>query len=296
MIITQKDLIDSGRNAARIIITERGKDVEYWAGHFGTRFAKEKLALTFSESSSKTGPSRSLKKILETRKTPVHLPFSTNFNNSMGERFYYNGRVIRDGINYHNYNDCSYVAPTEHGKLKVQASQEFAYYGTSCLKVTGALLPQETCKVKLHETEFNIEDGEILVKTQHCVPKGREDFTISVALEDTQGNSYSTTLSQVEDCKSSDFELMWTSTSDKLAIPSDVEISSINLIFQNSSTSVSEIIFHIGELVLSPPSFTPNEMDLEINSKVIKYPITSPLTQTFKIELDWDNEAFSSSR
>ncbi|CAI2373047.1 unnamed protein product [Moneuplotes crassus] len=287
VVLTKKDLF--GTNASRIIITERGKDVEYWAGHFGTRFAKEKLALTFSEGSSETGSTRNIKKILGTRKTPIHLPFSTNFNNSMGDRFYFEGKIIRDKMKFYNYNDCSYVAPTDHGVLKTTASQDFAYYGTSCLKIKGTLGPQEECKIVLHETDFNIPDGEILIETLYAILKGREDLEISVCMQDSSQGHHYLPLIQTEEAKIDNKELTWFSNKQSLSIDSSSIISSLCLLFKNTSSTITNILTYIGQLTLTPPSYTPTTAITNLRYKTTTRPITSPLFSYHKVELEWDH-------
>ena len=55
------------KNAATISIFEMGKDIEYWAGNFGTRFGKEKLVFKFGDSSSSSGQTNHIKRILQTK-------------------------------------------------------------------------------------------------------------------------------------------------------------------------------------------------------------------------------------
>lgn len=94
------------KDAASIVIFEAGKDVEYWAGHFGTRFAQEKLIFKFGSSSSNYENTNNIKHILGTKYIPSNLPLFTNFNKSMGNKYFINGRVQKSNIKYYNLNDC----------------------------------------------------------------------------------------------------------------------------------------------------------------------------------------------
>jgi len=106
IIIKKSDL--SSTNAAYIRVFEMGKDVEYWAGHYGTRFADEKVVLKFVESQPTTGNTNHIKHILGTRQLPNTLPLSTNFNKSMGNKIFIEGKLVKEDIKYNNLNDCDF--------------------------------------------------------------------------------------------------------------------------------------------------------------------------------------------
>jgi endo-beta-N-acetylglucosaminidase D len=66
-------------------VTCRGKDAEFWAGNFGTRFRRESLLL-IHEGSSK--PDRQIH-MEESRISPLN--YSCDFNYGYGQTYFING-------------------------------------------------------------------------------------------------------------------------------------------------------------------------------------------------------------
>ena len=164
----------------KIWVFEAGKDVEYWAGHFGTRFANEKIILTFSDSNKDKNSTNHIKQILGTRYLPNILPLSTNFNKSMGESIYYQGSKIKSNIKYNNLNNwdfnlsynnyCVSLNFKEENKtnlaskmidydeelkgfltckVSAYATSDLAFNGTHCYEITGSLGSKECALVKV---------------------------------------------------------------------------------------------------------------------------------------------------
>jgi len=294
VVITQKDLL--GTNASKIWIVERGKDIEYWAGHFGTRFAQEKLALTFSESSVDSGPTKNIKKIFGTRKIPNILPFATNFNKSMGNKFYLNGHIIKKGIKYNNYNDSTYTPAIFTGQLVANPTSKFAYYGTHCLEITGKLEKFYECQLKLHDTLFSIEDGLFKISVVHFTENISQDIEISIGIEDSYNNMNTVTLDKGEETKLGDEELQWSTSHKLLNLSSLIQSSGsqpvmngIYIIFKNNSDSEVSIHTYFGKLSVIPRSYIPVSCVENIKYEITTLPVISPVHKTYNIRLTWEH-------
>ena len=79
---------------------EVGKDIEYWAGHYGARFCREEMIIKAND------PKKDLTKYLKTRRY-MELPIHSYFNEGQGMYFYADG--IRQTCDfYNNLNDFDY--------------------------------------------------------------------------------------------------------------------------------------------------------------------------------------------
>ena len=175
--INRNDL--KSTNISKIWVYESGKDVEYWAGHYGTQFANEKITISFNNSNGINSWNH-IKKILGTRYIPSILPLSTNFNKSMGETVYFQGIKIKSNIKYNNLNNWdfnlsynNYCVPinfkaeaktnlaskmiiydsdlSEFNWCQVFAypSTKLAFNGTHCFEIAGYLAQKEWTLIKV---------------------------------------------------------------------------------------------------------------------------------------------------
>jgi len=79
---------------------EVGQDVEYWAGHYGTRFCKEEIVIKSND------PCKDLTKYLKNRRL-MELPIHSYFNEGQGLCFWADG-VRQSNELYNNLNDFDY--------------------------------------------------------------------------------------------------------------------------------------------------------------------------------------------
>ena len=90
---------------------EAGQDIEYWAGHYGTRFCREEMILKSND------PIKDLTKYLKTRRI-MELPIHTYFNEGQGVHYWTDG-VAQTKLPkvYNNLNDFDYVFPYRTKKV-----------------------------------------------------------------------------------------------------------------------------------------------------------------------------------
>ena len=251
-----------------------GKDVEYWAGHFGTRFAQEKIIMRFSGASNSTS-SNHIKQILGTRHLPANLPLSTNFNKSMGDKIFVNGKLVKSGIQYNNLNDAdfnisynNYVVPVDcsseektaiaKGLIESDSSiegfrtskqvnayptSETAYNGTHCFEIKGKLDKNELALIKLYKTQYdNLK--ELNMSLVYCIKNNPKNVSFGLALRDSENkfsimNVYQDNEAN-DEAKAEDPEVLW--FKEELPIPKNLKsIRGVYLLVKNTSVEPIDI-------------------------------------------------------
>lgn len=79
---------------------EAGQDIEYWAGHFGTRFCREEMIIKSNDSN------KDMTKYLKTKRI-LEIPIHSYFNEGQGMYFFADG-VKQTNDFYNNLNDFDY--------------------------------------------------------------------------------------------------------------------------------------------------------------------------------------------
>lgn len=106
------------RNSIRYAkFIEVGQDIEYWAGHYGTRFCREEMILKSND------PNKDMTKYLKTRRI-MELPIHTYFNEGQGEKFFADG-LPQSKYFYNNLNDFDYVLPYRTKKVFILKKMPF---------------------------------------------------------------------------------------------------------------------------------------------------------------------------
>eukprot|EP00002_Diphylleia_rotans_P028042 TRINITY_DN5651_c0_g5_i1.p1 TRINITY_DN5651_c0_g5~~TRINITY_DN5651_c0_g5_i1.p1 ORF type:complete len:987 (-),score=194.36 TRINITY_DN5651_c0_g5_i1:169-3129(-) len=81
-----------GSGVRYIYWEDGGKDVEYWAGHYGTQL--DGASLLIENRDAQRG---SIATKIEPRAVPTRLPFYTNFSQGVGQKYFRQGRIERVG-------------------------------------------------------------------------------------------------------------------------------------------------------------------------------------------------------
>ncbi len=150
---------------AAIRVVERGKDAEYWQGHFGACFAQEALRVYSAQSSG----GRSLVKRMKYRRTCRSLPFGTFFNDGMGQRCFFEGTATNKP--YNNISDydlalsymfqykslptsvTSALFPSHHvvGAVSLNLNKERAYVGNTSYSLIWTTPVASGASVMIHK-------------------------------------------------------------------------------------------------------------------------------------------------
>jgi hypothetical protein len=238
--IKKSDLL--GTNAAVIRVFEMGKDVEYWAGHFGTKFADEKVTLKFSKSGSTDSDTNHIKHILGTRPLPSILPLCTNFSKSMGSKYFSWGKLLKSEIKYNNLNDCDWncsynnyvLSPSDFKKdafkillkdgitpsesVNCYPTSDVAYNGTHWLNVMGQIEAKQTSLVKLYKLDFNeIESfGQVKLRVVYYQGKQSKDVEVQLVIRDKEDKLHKVFLPRGSEESKGD-QIQWSKYEDDLS-------------------------------------------------------------------------------
>lgn len=124
-----------------IRVIEEGKDVEHFAGNYGTRFRQDTLILgipDISNANSWVNPAHKEHKNSHLRNLGIKsLPFATSFNIGLGNNFYFEGKGIGKGISNYDYlSDCDALYPYFlNGPEQASIYYKEAYFGGTCLRL-----------------------------------------------------------------------------------------------------------------------------------------------------------------
>lgn len=122
------------------------KDVENWAGHFGTKIAGAFLEFKWhpNDQLARLGIRESIASYLPEREAPCALPFYTNFDQGVGHRLFSAGELVREGEWSHLSRQS--LQPTYRYGQRVAScgdciefgiGHDLAFEGGSCLLVSG---------------------------------------------------------------------------------------------------------------------------------------------------------------
>ncbi|ELR22161.1 Mannosyl-glycoprotein endo-beta-N-acetylglucosamidase, partial [Acanthamoeba castellanii str. Neff] len=119
------------------------KDVENWAGHFGTKIAGAFLEFKWhpNDQLARLGIRESIASYLPEREAPCALPFYTNFDQGVGHRLFSAGELVREGEWSHLSRQS--LQPTyRYGQrcgdcIEFGIGHDLAFEGGSCLLVSG---------------------------------------------------------------------------------------------------------------------------------------------------------------
>lgn len=163
---------------------EEGKDVEYWAGHFGTQFAGERLYIESGGESTLENP-RDLLSIFKSQPLTFE-SVSTFFNIGHGTDYYIDGDKVATG-NYANLNEYDlFLMKTVNGSLfsskgnpfYFEITQEGPHFvGGSCLQIKGSLEQEDFVTIFLQDLVFKPRDDSKVINTEETV------FDIKVAFK-----------------------------------------------------------------------------------------------------------------
>lgn len=150
-----------GSNVHSIYYEDGGKDVEYWAGHFGARFSCASVIVHAQDTP------QCVKKHIKEREIPSELPFSTFFNTGIGEAHFINGKKVKD----QPWNDLRHqeILPTfRHMILQGERSLNMSwnynqsFNGGSCLSLIGPMIGKSHSVFALFATSFLVEQEDLL--------------------------------------------------------------------------------------------------------------------------------------
>ncbi|CAD8149450.1 unnamed protein product [Paramecium pentaurelia] len=137
---------------------EVGKDVEYWAGNYGTQFTGESMVYISYDSN------KDLLRMLKP-KTYQEFPLQTYFNNAVGEAYYIDGQKNSHYKGYYdNLNDFDYSLCYPTKKIISQDIQDNwessinfsdSWNGSSCIKIKGDLQVHKSFLIKLYKTRID---------------------------------------------------------------------------------------------------------------------------------------------
>ena len=111
-------------------------------------------------------------------RTPVtSFPFITNFNTGQGYHYSIEGEMLSE-LDWHNRSQQDvlptwrWIAESGGTPLYPEISWDTAYYGGSCLKVSGDLNPANETMLYLYKTNAEIASGDSLVLVWHAQNEG----------------------------------------------------------------------------------------------------------------------------
>lgn len=170
-------MLESGLDGCTAEVVCSGKDVEHWAGNFGTRFRREKLLLELDSPLGEEGKDdknyeKSLVALFGTSKVPLTGNFSCFFQAGMGASYFIDGRKVpaEASSNYSNLTEFDWTLGFNRTLDNVEnawiESDGDHYIGGTSLVIKG----EEGAEVKLQEFEAEAEFGackvEIVYKTE----------------------------------------------------------------------------------------------------------------------------------
>ncbi|MBT2289017.1 discoidin domain-containing protein [Paenibacillus albidus] len=178
--------------------------------------------------------------------SPVNeLPFITNFNTGSGQKYYVQGKQVRDkGWNNRSLQDIlptwRWIADSKGTPLTPVLDWSDAYYGGSSLKVSGELSQDNATHLKLYKTDLKIEASTKLAVTYKT--QNKPSLKVGLAFEDRPDQFV---FLDVKDKASQG----WTTETLNLTPYKGKRIVALSLYFDTKDT-ITDYAIHIGQLAI----------------------------------------------
>lgn len=144
-------------------VIEEGKDVEYWAGNFGSRFKEENVVLSTQNKVKNWISTIPIQPINIT----ANQPYITYFNKGQGLNFYFMGNPIQKNYDSLSDYDIPPIYPLNNAS-DIEISSNEAFIGGSCLRF------RNTNKIYLNKFKVSFDEEQ----------KARE-FHVKITVKET---------------------------------------------------------------------------------------------------------------